>query len=821
MTDVLISGQAGVAVLIEGDDVSLLGIESGGKRLRCSPSSVPYLFAGANDVYEVKAATDVEVIGRLKRAWQLDRALQLTLILIDGSEALETKRLSIECLSGLLGDASVLEHVSNRLYSAPLPSTGDLREASSLAAPFSIVAEFLNDLQDNQPQIDRNRTGWDNLPISLFGSEMARKEFQEAAITAGVFRLLGKAGPDAPTFGMTMVQCYLSLATLPNARKVLQAWISPLRPMRIALPKQDESARVLQGAEEYRSRHDHIKAQSTYELFENVKKQKQAIIELLRKGDVARVRAYATQLMDSQLRTSEPEYAAMSLCDLAQGAKTVCNYSLQLELAQKAVETAPEDGWAHGQVADAYICLGQYDNALQSFELAATFGQFAFAANGRARILRVKGKLDEALAAYREAIASYPEDVFAWNGRAEVLRDMWKLDEALAAYDEAIQTFPAEVVPHCGRAAVLTDMGRLEEALRGYQRAIDDFGDQEVALCGRADVLKQMGSLDKAFDAYTTAIHLFPAVPTPRCGQAEVLKDMGKFTEAVQAYSQAAEAFPYLVIPFSGLADTFKRMGNYKEALARYDDLLQRFPDDLIARDGKADVLKRLGRLSESLRAYDENIKRSPYDIVARTGRADLLKELGKLKEAADAYDFILERTPRKQTVKNAKAAILTVLRRYEAALQLLPQGEALTRDEWVGEHIRGMIFLKRGALDSALKIFASGLAKIPFENQRKYFESALAVTKLRMKKFEQAAACLREDQEPLTNLLRMHALGGLKQVARAQEVFQNLESACPRKLIPLRDELAARYGLASMKPRHSSEWIFDEECKHVLLEAA
>jgi tetratricopeptide (TPR) repeat protein len=818
----LVSGQAGIAVMIQGNEVSFMDLEARGSDRPSSPSAVCYLLAGATDVFEVKGTERKEVLARLEKAWRFDRALQLALISLDRSESLENRTLCIECLGEFFNDSEVCDYVGNRLYSAPLPTAGDIRTALSLARRHESVAQFLATLESDQPRIDRNRAAWDSLPLSIFESQSAKRDFFEAVVESGAFRVLARAGNDAPAFGLASIQCHTSLMAHPNYRKVLQAWLHPLRPSRGTPIISEPLKQQVEAAQSESDRHrDRTRQGGIHGLFENVKKQKQAIVERIRKGDIANVRTYATQLMDSQLKSSDPEFPAMSLCDLAQEAKNVHNHSLQLELAQKAVEVAPEDGWAHGQVADAYVCLGQYDDALRSFQLAAAFGKSAFAATGVARILHSRGKLDDALRAYDEAIVSFPEEVVPWNGRAEVLRDMWKLDEALRAYDSAIAKFPTEVVPRCGRAAVLTDMGRLKEALETYDQTIIEFGNDCFPVCGRADVLKEMGRLDQAFEAYTNAIRKFPTEPVPRCGKAEVLKEMGRLEGALGAYSETADMFPHEVVSLSGRAETFKRMGNYDQALASYEESLVRFPEDARARNGKADVLKRLGRLTESLRIYDENIKRSPYDIVAGSGRADLLKELGHFKEAIEAYDFVISRNPRKQSVRNAKAAILVILRRYEEALRLLPEGEPQTRDEWIAQHIRGMVFLKRGKHDLALRVFEKGLAKNPFAKERRYFETGLAVAKLRMNRFDQAIAHLGEDKEPLTNVLRIHAFGGLKQLDRARQAVESLERNCPPGLAPLRDELVARYKISSKPAKHDSRWVFDQECRYVLLEAA
>ena len=819
--DALISGQAGVALLIQGNEVSTLGSESDRKEYPSSFACVPYVLAGASDVVQVQGTTRSDVVRRLKSAWSSDRALQTFLILLDASETVDNRQLSAECLSELFEDNQVLEFVANRLYAAPLPPESDVLAGLSFAKGDE-VRKFLEEIREDQALIERITEVWDGLSPSLFETESAKREFREAAIACGAFRQIARSSADPASFGMTTIQCHVKLSTLPNSRLVLRSWLGPLKPGRGRLPAAPQipelgKARVRDGSD-WHQRQTKI---SGHELFENVKKQKHAIVELMQKGDIARVRSYVGQLVESQLKSGGAQYAAMSLCDLAQQAKGIRNYSLQLELSQKAASIAPEDGWAHGQVADAYVCLGQYDNALKSFELAATFGEVVFASTGRARILRVKGQLNEALKAFEEIIQFYPDEMSAWLGRAEVLRDMWRLDDALGAYEAAVGKFPYEPIPRCGRAAVLKDMGRLHEALAAYEEAARDFTNEYVPLCGRADILKELGRLDLALTAYSEAIEKFPTEPVARCGYAEVLKLAGKLDEALEKYADAVTAFPYEVVPYSGRAETLKAMRKYDEALQSYDEALQRFPYEVKLLNGKADVLKRLGRLRDSLRAYDEIIRLFPYDLFALTGRADLLKELGELKEAVAAYDVLMKRHTAGQGIRNAKAAVLAALGHYEKALELLPAGDVQTRDEWIGQHIRGTIFMRRGRLDLAINLFENSLTTIPFAMERSYFENALAVAKLRMKRFDQAIDHLSKRPEPLSTLLRMHAFAALERLDEAKDALKQVEFSCPRNLVRLKNELAARYKLSSKPPKHTVQWVFDQECQNLLLEAA
>lgn len=160
-------------------------------------------------------------------------------------------------------------------------------------------------------------------------------------------------------------------------------------------------------------------------------------------------------------------------------------------------------------------------------------GDEQFAAGGRARALRHQGRLDEALAAFREArrFSGKEGRAHAWWGSAETLRDMWKFDDALSEYDQAIADCPEATFLRCGRAATLADLGRLAEAIEAY--SIPELRDDLVALNGKASVLKDRGDFAKAATVIANAIELYPADPVARCAQAEIMRLQGDLQGAL------------------------------------------------------------------------------------------------------------------------------------------------------------------------------------------------------------------------------------------------------------------------------------------------
>ena len=77
------------------------------------------------------------------------------------------------------------------------------------------------------------------------------------------------------------------------------------------------------------------------------------------------------------------------------------------------------------------------------------------------------------------------------RGHVAVLRG--RLDIALAAYREAARIAPDRALPHVGLGGVLARMGRTGESLAAYRTALDHAPDDEGALRGRADLLASTG----------------------------------------------------------------------------------------------------------------------------------------------------------------------------------------------------------------------------------------------------------------------------------------------------------------------------------------
>jgi tetratricopeptide (TPR) repeat protein len=496
---------------------------------------------------------------------------------------------------------------------------------------------------------------------------------------------------------------------------------------------------------------------------------------------------------------------------------------LQLDWTQRATTICPADPWAHGQAADALLQFFRLDEASAELDLCELYGDSAFAITGRARILRLQGRLNQALEAYRRAqkeLKGREDAVYAWSGSAETLREMWRLEEALGEYERAIASHPGELILQCGRASVLTELGRLDDALSAYDHILVSQDDL-IALNGKASVLKQMGKFEDSLSLYERIRELYPTDPVSVCGHADVLRQQEEFKTALKLYAQAKEDYPFLPVAYSGYAEVLRDMGRLQESITAYREACARFPFEARLANGYANARKVNNEYAAALRQYEENTRQFPYSLISKVGRADLLKRLGHHREALDAYDQIISVWPDFPTARFAKAAVLVLIGDLESAGALLPQTPPKTREDWIAFHIRGMILLRKKKFDEAIVHFSEGSAKIPFKRERRVFDGALCVARIQKGLFQAAATAVERVPGEIPRVLHFHAVTAAGQRARSKEVYKRLSIDCPPQLIELAREIAARFKLIDQPPAHNDNWIFDTETELLLQEAA
>jgi tetratricopeptide (TPR) repeat protein len=309
----------------------------------------------------------------------------------------------------------------------------------------------------------------------------------------------------------------------------------------------------------------------------------------------------AESVLTSVLKRSPGHYDALRLLSTVQLSQH--RFRDALEMAERARDVRPEDGWNYGVIGDASIELGDYEAAFAAFDAMMRMKPNAAAYSRVAYARELKGNLRGALEAMEMAV------------------------QATSAHDpEALAWYVAHV------AELHVHIGNLDDADREFRRAAFIFPDYPFATVGRGKVLALRGDRTGAL-----AVFLDQFTRTPSL---ELAARIGDLHAAMQNAAEA-ERFYQLAEELAGPA-----MAQTEAALALF----------LADRDRKLDDAVMIA----------ETVAKTRRDIFTEDALAWTYYKTGRLDEAAAASKRALRTGTRDENILSRAAAIQSALARRD-----------------------------------------------------------------------------------------------------------------------------------------------------------
>ena len=312
-----------------------------------------------------------------------------------------------------------------------------------------------------------------------------------------------------------------------------------------------------------------------------------------------------------------------------------------LEWMKELLKVAPKaSSWSN--LGTALQAKGRFDEAVQCYQQALRLEPgMAEAAMNLGSVLAGKGENAQAEECFRQAIERKPELAEAWVNLGNMLQAAGRSDEALTCQDRAIALKPELVEARFNRGNVLFAKGRVDEAIAEYREAVRLRPEMAEIHGNLGNALQEVHQFSDAELSYRQAINIKPEY-------AEVWYNMGnlrqaegaeadlsaceaevrearrsqKLVEAAACYERAVKLNPNLAEGWYNLGNTLEALGALPQAECSFRRAIEVRPAYAHAHYNRGCMLEKLGAIDEAIKEMEQAIALDDNYGQARFGRA-------------------------------------------------------------------------------------------------------------------------------------------------------------------------------------------------------
>jgi protein O-mannosyl-transferase len=221
-------------------------------------------------------------------------------------------------------------------------------------------------------------------------------------------------------------------------------------------------------------------------------------------------------------------------------------------LWQHTVSVTANNYRAHSNLGQALYTEGRIDEAIAEYRAALAIDpDFAEASNYLGTALSDRGDIDQAIAAYREALRVLPTFAEAHNNLGLALSRQQKFADAEAEFREAMRLDPRRAATRSNLGITLARTGRIDDAIEVFTEALALQPDSTetrhnlaTAQRDRGETLADGGHLDAALDAFHQAEAIAPDDPEIHFDLGLTLAKKGLAAEAMNEARRTLQLAP-------------------------------------------------------------------------------------------------------------------------------------------------------------------------------------------------------------------------------------------------------------------------------------
>jgi tetratricopeptide (TPR) repeat protein len=271
-----------------------------------------------------------------------------------------------------------------------------------------------------------------------------------------------------------------------------------------------------------------------------------------------------------------------------------------LSLWEDSLSKAPNSPIAHKNLADVLDERGRRDEAIGHYlEALRLKPDYAQAHNNFGLVLASQGKYEEAINHYRQALRLKKEYSSAHNNLAIALLKTGKVEEAASHFSAAVQLKPDWAEAHSNLGNVFSTQGRFNEAVSEYMEALRLKPNQADIHHNLAIALSRLGKLEEAIEHYTEVVRFQPESATAHNDLGVALASVGNLEGAINHYGQALEIQPDYAEAHNNMGVAFAGLGMLEKAIVQFSEAVKLKPGYVQARQNLDLALKEANKLTD------------------------------------------------------------------------------------------------------------------------------------------------------------------------------------------------------------------------------
>lgn len=299
------------------------------------------------------------------------------------------------------------------------------------------------------------------------------------------------------------------------------------------------------------------------------------------------------------------------------------DYPRAEQLIRRALAIVPESSVFHGNLGVVLRMAGRIDEAIDAYRMAIELDpRSADAHFNLGKSLKLKGDVEASELEFRRSVELDPSKHTAWLSLMNVQAERKNIAAAITIGQDAMRYCPRSSPLRMNMGALAKRLGRIEDAIRFYREAVELAPSNVEALCRLANTLIDRHAISEGQELLTRAHRLEPRGVHTLVTTGMLQNAIGNAEAAVQIFRQVVALYPEHSTAYVHLATALRKQGELSDALELLDVAAEFETISAEAIANKAGILMCLGRHSEAescfLQAIDarENFRDSHSNLL-------------------------------------------------------------------------------------------------------------------------------------------------------------------------------------------------------------